>query len=176
VSLAALAWGFAEATLFFLVPDVLLTWIALSDARAAWRACLWALAGALLGGLLMFAWGWFDHASALAALDYVPAVSAEMCEDVAEQLREDGARALFVGPATGTPYKIYAVQAPHADIDPPLFLLVSVPARLVRFVLVTGLAILLCRLTCRWPLRAHRLGHVLIWIAFYGWYFWHFGW
>ena len=47
--LAAL-WGFAESTLFFIVPDVLLTWLALSLPRRALRACYWALGGALAGG------------------------------------------------------------------------------------------------------------------------------
>src|SRR5437868_1692315 len=61
---AALAWGYAEATLFFLVPDVLLSWVALRDPRAAGVACFWALAGALLGGATMYAWGAADPGTA----------------------------------------------------------------------------------------------------------------
>ena len=45
----ALAWGLAEATFFFIVPDVLLSRLVLSDWRLCARACLWAVAGALVG-------------------------------------------------------------------------------------------------------------------------------
>ena len=48
-ALAAI-WGAAEATLFFIVPDVFLSWLALSDRRQALIACLYALLGALVGG------------------------------------------------------------------------------------------------------------------------------
>ncbi len=51
VKLTSLIWGFAEATFFFIVPDVLLTLIALKNWRLATRACLWSLGGALIGGV-----------------------------------------------------------------------------------------------------------------------------
>jgi hypothetical protein len=51
--LLALIWGFAEATVFFVVPDVLLTAIPVRDLRAASLACFLALLGALAGGTLM---------------------------------------------------------------------------------------------------------------------------
>ena len=58
-------WGFAEATLFFIVPDVWLTLIAVRRGLVpALAACGWALAGALAGGLAMYAWGVFDSAAA----------------------------------------------------------------------------------------------------------------
>ena len=67
---AAFAWGFAEATLFFVVPDVWLTLIAVRRGlRPALVACGWALAGALAGGLAMYAWGAFDTATAREALE-----------------------------------------------------------------------------------------------------------
>ena len=50
----AAAWGLAEATLFFIVPDVLLTWLAGFRPRLVWRAVAACLGGALLGGLLMY--------------------------------------------------------------------------------------------------------------------------
>src|SRR5437667_439728 len=50
-----LLWGFAEATLFFIVPDVLLGAVALFAPRAAPRLLAFTLAGALVGFL---ARGW----------------------------------------------------------------------------------------------------------------------
>ena len=60
----AMAWGFAEATFFFIIPDVFLTYIALKNWRQATRACFWALGGALIGGAVMYAWGALDMDSA----------------------------------------------------------------------------------------------------------------
>jgi membrane protein YqaA with SNARE-associated domain len=153
-------------------PDVLFTWIALHDARGGWRACLWALAGALVGGALMYAWGALDADTALATLARVPAVNAAMCDEVAEQLQQHGLAALFLGPFGGIPYKIYAVQAGAAHISFPLFLAVSVPARLVRFALITGATILICRMAPSVSLRVRRVVHVVLWLAFYVWFFW----
>jgi membrane protein YqaA with SNARE-associated domain len=51
---AAALWGFAEATLFFIVPDVLLSIIAVRRGRRpAWIAMAWTIAGAIAGGALM---------------------------------------------------------------------------------------------------------------------------
>lgn len=171
MNLAALLWGFAEATLFFVVPDVLLSWIALHRARAAWIACVWALVGALAGGAVMYAWGAADAATAIAVLDHVPKVSREMCDAVREQLRNHGLGAVFLGPLTGTPYKIYAVGAGAGQIGLALFLAVSVPARLIRFALVTGLTVMVCRLFRRVTLLGRRAVHIVLWTAFYVWYF-----
>lgn len=168
-ALLAALWGFAEATLFFVVPDVYLSRVALEAPRRALRACLWALAGALAGGALMHAWGAADPAAARDALDAVPAVSAAAVAGVGEALAADGWIALFVGPLTGTPYKIYAVEAGRLGLGLLPLLAVSVPARLVRFVLVTLLATGLVRAPGlrRLPLPRQRLLHAVAWTLFY---------
>lgn len=166
------AWGFAEATLFFIVPDVLLTWIALRDGRAAWRACLWALAGALIGGVVMYTWGAYAPASTQAALDRIPAINAAMIETVRQQLAAEGALALARGPIGGVPYKIYAAQAGASDVPFWLFLVVSLPARFARFAAITCITILACRIFPTVSLRVRRVIHIALWTAFYAWYFW----
>jgi membrane protein YqaA with SNARE-associated domain len=174
MNLAALIWGFAEATLFFIVPDVLLSWIALDQPRKAWVACGWAVGGALAGGAVMYAWGAIDVHSALAALEHVPAVSRAMCAGVGDQIQNYGIGAVFLGPIRGAPYKIYAVQAGACHINIGLFLVVSVPARLIRFALVTGLTVLITRLFPRTTVFFRRMVHIALWTIFYAWYFAHF--
>jgi membrane protein YqaA with SNARE-associated domain len=173
-NLIAMLWGLAEATLFFILPDVLLTWIALDDDRLAWKACLWALVGALIGGSVMYGWGAYDAGTALAVLDYVPAVSQTMSDAVGEQIRTQGIVALFLGPISGIPYKIYAVQAGATQQNLLVFLCVSALARLMRFMSLTGLAILVRRLAWRLALSVCRVAHIVLWTIPYGWYFWRF--
>ncbi|MEE8522744.1 MAG: hypothetical protein V3T72_02335 [Thermoanaerobaculia bacterium] len=168
VSLAAALWGFAEATLFFIVPDVLLSFVALRRRRAALIACLFATAGALVGGALMFAWGSSDVAGAVAALDRVPAVSVEMVEQVESDLERQGLWALMVGPFRGTPYKIYAVESAELEVSLGLFLAVSIPARLIRFVLLSLIASWLSeRLLGSWSLGRKRWAMGCFWVLFY---------
>lgn len=164
----AAVWGFAEATVFFLVPDVWLSYVALRSIRGALVACLYATAGAVVGGLVMYAWGALDPDGAVAMLARVPAVSDAMIERVGAELSHEGLPALFVGPFVGTPYKIYAAKAAPTAIGLFPFLLVSVPARVVRFALVSlivgGIA---ARWFDQWSVKQKAWILTGFWILFY---------
>ena len=172
MNLVALLWGFAEATVFFIVPDVWLSYAARERLRTGLIACLYALCGAVAGGVLMYWWGSRSAQSALEVLELLPAVDTLMIERVAGELTESGPLALFYGPVTGTPYKLYAVQASGAGVGAAAFVLVSIPARLTRFVLITVAShYVLAALAKRWP-PVNRIALLLFaWTAFYAWYF-----
>ena len=78
----AFAWGLAEATFFFIVPDVLLTLIACRVLKPALKATTFALMGALVGGALMYAIGRRDPVNARAFLDQIPAISPALISRV----------------------------------------------------------------------------------------------
>jgi membrane protein YqaA with SNARE-associated domain len=167
------AWGLAEATIFFIVPDVFLTLIALRSRRNAVRASTAALAGALFGGAIMY-WGGLDMPRTMRSLlDQVPAISSTLIADVRSQLARDGLWAVMLGPLLGRPYKIYAVEwgANHGSL--PLFLLISVPARYLRFIVSVFIS---GSIGDRIPPRLRQSGGdikalFLFWIIFYGYYF-----
>ena len=173
LTLAAALWGFAEATLFFIVPDVLLTFIAVEDRRRALLACGGAVAGALVGGMLMHFWGSIDPPGALAVLDAVPAIGPAMIEDVHASLERAGATAIFLGPLTGTPYKIYAVMTGSMGTSLLLFLLVSLPARSLRFLALTLVTAWVSRQRPfrHWSVTRKRLLLSGLWLVFYIGYF-----
>ena len=166
-------WGFAEATLFFLVPDIWLTAIAVRRGlRPALLACLAALAGALLGGLAMYGWGVANPEAARAMLDRVPAIDPAMIAEVRRALGDDGVTATFRGPLYGVPYKIYAVEAAGVGIGLALFLAVSLAARLLRFVLLTLGAWAISAALARHAGPRLRIGLLAgAWAAFYAAYF-----
>lgn len=168
----AFLWGLAEATLFFLVPDIWLTILARQGLRTALLACAYALGGALLGGMLMYYWGAEDITGLIAVLDGIPAVNQTMIQETAAQMGDTGLTAMLFGPLSGTPYKIYAGFAGHLDYALWLFLLLSVPARLLRFVAVTLLSHYLLRLIQRYfPTANLLLIIVSLWLLFYLFYF-----
>src|SRR5579864_4026571 len=75
---AGFIWGFAEATLFFIVPDVLLTFIALYSFRRSVKVLAFILLGALVGGTLMLYAGQHSPEQAKAVVLRVPFVSSSM--------------------------------------------------------------------------------------------------
>lgn len=175
----AFAWGLAEATFFFIVPDVLLTLIACRALKPAMRATGAALLGALAGGSLMYAFGAREPDAAMAFLDQVPAISPPLITTVTAQINESGLQAVLLGPLKGIPYKIYAVQWGAQGGSFLAFLLISIPARLARFFLAAIAARALASLIE--PLTQHRAAIELailsiVWIAFYSFYFARFGW
>src|SRR6058998_1070362 len=98
--LMAFAWGLAEATLFFIVPDVGLTILGWRDLRRAMRVTVAALLGALTGGAIMFGFGSRD------VLLRVPGVHEPLVAAVNTDISRHGIAALLVGPLKGVPYKI----------------------------------------------------------------------
>ena len=165
-------WGFAEATLFFIVPDVYLSWLALRSPKSGLIACLFALLGALIGGAAMWMWGHFDPDAARAIFESLPAISGATIASVRQQLADSGIAALFLGPLGGIPYKIYAVEAAALGYGLVIFLAVSLPARLARFALVTIVAGSVSRtLRRRVSLRTVQSIHVAFWAVFYVWFF-----
>jgi membrane protein YqaA with SNARE-associated domain len=168
----ACVWGFAEGTLFFVVPDVLISLAALCGGRRALPHVAAAVVGAVLAGGVMFAWSASDEPAARAAVRSVPFVREAMFARVDEGLENEGALALFRGSVTGVPYKIYAVEAPGRMLA-PLFLAWTVPARAARFLLVWALFSILGvwlrrREPGRWSLLAGV--HAALWVPFYLFY------
>ncbi len=184
----AFAWGFAEATVFFVVPDAWTSAIALRRPARGQALTLTATAGAVLGGAAVHRWSARTGPARSAGLAArVPAISPSMVARVDAQMRTHGFPALLIGPFTGTPYKLYARSAGVLDLPLGRLLVWTVPARLSRFVPVTAMISGLAALARRSGLSAPGSGlprllgveprtvELVIfaagWSAFYAWFF-----
>ncbi len=172
----ALAWGFAEATFFFLVPDVWLSFLAIESFTAGVAGSLAALAGALHGGAVFWLWGRNNEVSAKAFLNKVPAIGPELVNRVAGQLAARGLMAVLLGPLQGIPYKIYAVECGVRNRSLAAFLLISIPARYVRFFFAVVAFALASRYLLPLEMQGKRIAVAVFWLAFYAFYFRKFGW
>ncbi|MBO9459555.1 MULTISPECIES: hypothetical protein [Stappiaceae] len=133
--LAAL-WSFAEATLFFIAPDALLSIIALRSLGKAMTAALLASFAAAFGGLLVWTCAQHFPEETLQVLLLVPGISGPTFE-MARQLLQAGLfEGLLGGAFSGIPYKVLSAEAGYASIPAQSLFLVSPVARLPRFVLV----------------------------------------
>ncbi len=165
-------WGAAEATFFFVVPDLVITLAALFSLRRAAGQLAVVVAGSIVGGLLLYSLAGAHHGITRAVVEDVPFVRPAMFERVSRDLDTHGVWGLCEGPLSGIPYKVYAVQA-AGRIPPVTFALVSIPARLER--LLVSLALFaavgwICRRY--WPgMPALPLTfYTLYWLGVYGYY------
>lgn len=166
------AWGFAEATFFFVVPDVWTSWVGLRRPKRALGTTVSALGGAMAGGAMTY---WWSHKVApetsRTALAKVPAITDAMISKVEQDIAESGAASLMKGPTRGIPYKLYARAAGLQRTSLVTFLAWSVPGRMVRFMMVTlavsGLAAGVRR---RYPDVSERRISTVFWICWGAFY------
>jgi membrane protein YqaA with SNARE-associated domain len=173
LDIAAFIWGMAEATLFFFVPDVILSYIGLKrGAKAAARASVIAAIGAGVGGAIMAAWSLSDPQTARAAVLAVPAISEAMAARAADAVAENWFIATLFGPLSSTPFKLYAILAPHAGASVAAFALAGLIARLPRFLAVSlGVALIGRVLKGRISPRVQTWAFVGAWALFYAVFF-----
>jgi hypothetical protein len=170
---ASFAWGLAEATLFFVVPDVVVGAVALVAPRKALRAAGAAIAGAVLGGMVLFVWAQASESSAGVAVEGVPAVHPWMFSESGRALAEHGGIVMLAAAFTGIPYKVWALEMIFGDWSLPSVVAWTIPARAMRLGLVAGVAALVGWLGRRLIARRPRLalgGWLAIWVAIYAEY------
>lgn len=171
-TVAAFLWGLAEATVFFVVPDVWLSIVAQRRGLAAGlRAAAFAVLGACLGGALVYLLARQNAGPLLAFYARLPAIPPEMVQGVRAALERDGPIALFVGGFSGVPYKVFAAVAPSGGIGLMPFLAASIAARALRFLLTVVAAAVLDSLAAPIAARRVRLAILLVfWTGFYAWF------
>ncbi|MCX5515566.1 hypothetical protein C3941_07055 [Kaistia algarum] len=168
---AAFLWGVAESTWFFVVADVLLTFIALRFGfRTAIFASVAAATGALCGGAYLWVLATNDPPAALDVLNAVPLLTPGLIErGMATMAAPYWPFGMLTGSFTGVPYKIFAVGAGQQMTPLAWFLAASLPVRLVRFVLASAaVAVADGWIGRRMSPPRKALGLLLFWVVFYG--------
>jgi len=170
--LLAFLWGLAEGSFFFVVPDVIISLVAVVQPRRAWRHIVAAILGGVLGGAFLYRWASIDPLGAHEAVAQVPFITAKMFAQVNAGFRMHGLGAVFLGPLSGIPYKIYAIAAPEF-VGRGAFLWATVPARGERFLVVwLGFGVVAMWLR-RYLGRTNgqlTLVYGAFWVLFYGLY------
>jgi hypothetical protein len=167
----AALWGVAEGFLFFIVPDVLISFLA---QRRGWReAMLGSLAaalGAVLGAFLLWQWSAQSPDTVRLLVETLPGITPGMVERLAAELAQQSLLpTLLIASIVGVPIKIAAMLGPGLDLSLIEFLLVTPLARLPRFVAVGLGVFFLSRLGGRWlSMEKMTLLLALFWIVFYG--------
>jgi pimeloyl-ACP methyl ester carboxylesterase len=165
-------WGLAEATIFFLVPDIIITASALFSPKRSFIQMLAILIGALLGGALMYTAADKYPDPAKTVVLNVPFIKMRTMDRVDRQLKDRGLLAMGIGAVSGVPYKVYAVTAPaYAPFE--MFVAASVPARFIRFLASWSIASILGTVFRRQIIASPPAALALLaicWVGFYTYY------
>ncbi len=176
----AFLWSFAEATLFFIVPDVWLSVVSRNKLkRAVFTALGYAVLGAVFGGAIMYCLGRFHPERSSVILDEVPGISPRLLAKAQGQMSDKGLLALAIGLFQGVPYKIYTVQWGMNGGSLFLMGMVTVPLRGLRFLLTVLVTRWVCFLAERQIKTWNKISLMILaifWTVFYVCYFSHFGW
>lgn len=166
----AAVWGFAEATLFFVVPDLVVGLIALHHPRKALWAGVAAVAGACFGGALLQVMASQIGDDLRGVMDAVPWIYPVMLDQAHDALVEDGGMAIVNAPSQGIPYKLYATEWALLGRSLPSLVLWTIPARAIRIVgfgIVMGIAGWLFRRSIEKRPGAWLLAYAAAWSVFY---------
>lgn len=170
----ALAWGFSEATFFVVVPDVILTRQALLERRISWASWAMAVTGALVGSCAIYLSMQLSGAWYGGVLEWLPGISENMIAGTRRVLEQDGFLGVLRGSFTGMPYKLYAHAAFLESTPLWLFLVWSIPARGIRFLLAMAVSSAVGNRLHALSEARISLVHLGIWLGFYVWYFSYF--
>lgn len=166
-------WGFSEATWFFIIPDVVLSLYALKVKRFKFvlYSNIAAVLGALIGGITIFIWSSIDYAQVVLFMLNIPAIHDYMITHVHRTMENNTFTALITGPLFGVPYKLFAASAPEYT-NLFIFLIFTVPARLVRFLLISIIAYVLSHYVFKQlSMKAKLVIWFVVWCAVYIIYF-----
>jgi hypothetical protein len=169
----AAAWGAAEASVFFIVPDVWSGFVALLAPRAALTATGATVGGAVVGAALAFRLARAAPDRYESYLRRLPGIRVDDPEVTAAELREHGYAAFLRAPLGGQPVKLYVAAAARQGRPLSAVLLLTALNRLERLVPL-GLAAAAAGVAARRVVR-RRPGavagiYVAGWSAFYAAY------
>jgi hypothetical protein len=130
-------WGFAESLFFFLVPDIVIGFIALFSYSQGLAALAGSIIGGVCGGAFLYL---LIHLllgpESLHLLTFVPAITPLMVVNAGTSVHHWGLLSLFYAPFSGIPYKVYVAQLSLQGYSPFLVLFLTIPSRITRFALV----------------------------------------
>lgn len=160
-------WGAAEATVFFVVPDVWISFMALRSFSTGFRAALGTLIGAVAAGTGLAVFATQAPETAFALVGAVPGVTSEVFARASVLADQPQPVGMVMGSISGLPYRVFAVLlGPEMSIW--AFVGTSVLARAPRFFATLLLTWLVARfLLAKASSRTVHGLLVAIWCAIY---------
>ena len=169
-------WGLAEGLVFFIVPDVYISFATLFSLRAGAFAWFFSIAGSAVAVVVIYLLAVMLGLDYVSFLDWIPGISEPLIQRMGQQLAGEGLPYTPLLVMAGVPLKLYVAQAFALEMSLGSVLLWTVFARIVR-IAPTFAIVAVMRLLFGRRIEAHAgawcalLG--IFWLAFYIFYFVH---
>jgi len=158
-------WGFGEATIVPLVPDLLLYPLVVAAPRRVATLFGWTLLGSMLGCLVLSSITVADAAAGREIVLGVPGIRIDMVDAATAAVATgDPLSMVHLGP--GIPLKVYSVAWWAGSGSPLAYLLGVIANRLVRIGAGVAIFALIGRLAPGW-VRRHELLAIAAYVAFW---------
>ncbi|MEW5915801.1 MAG: hypothetical protein AB1762_05325 [Gemmatimonadota bacterium] len=167
-------WGFAEGVVFFIVPDVYITFAALFSLRAGVVAWLSSILGSLVAVVIVYVLVAVVAVPYVSWLDAIPGISQTLIQETTVRLRAEGLPYTPLLIFGGVPLKVYAGCATMLGNSLGSLLLWTVFARIARIAPpVALLAVVrgIFRASIDRQPRRWMAAHLVVWTVFYVFYF-----
>jgi 1-acyl-sn-glycerol-3-phosphate acyltransferase len=126
-----LAWAATEAMFWFIIPEFLLFLLIFMKIHRKFDLVKYDLIGTVIGTIAVFCWQLPHDLFAR-----VPYIRPKMLESVHTWYDRQGVWGLVHQPFSGVPYKVFTHEAANYRFFIPLFIIVAVVARMVRYLVV----------------------------------------
>lgn len=167
------AWGFAEGSFFFIVPDVWLGFVALFAPRRMLITLAAIVAGAVAGATFLYFATIVRPDELTSLILALPAIAPADLEQARAQMQDDGAGAILPALVEGRPVKLYVHGAALDGVGLVEVVAYTVLNRLARLLLFGSVVALLGwagrSIVAHWP-RAVAALYAVAWVAFYAAY------
>ena len=174
IFLIAFLWWLFESTFFFIIPDILVTFVVLFSFIKWFKVLILTIFWALVGGSIMYLFWKYNINLTLEFLNSIPYISNEMLEYAKNTLETKWLYWMVLWPSDGISYKIYATFAWNQNFNYIEFLIYTIPARLTRllfsFIIIWLISNLINKYFKRYYLYFLSI-FLLIWTFIYWFYF-----
>jgi len=136
---AMFIWSIAEATVWPIIPEFLLVPMVAGNRRWFYMPVLAAIAGAAIGGTLLYLFAFWASSQAAAYLAQLP-LTGHGSVEVHQQFAEHGAAAFVYQPLSGIPFKVWAIVGGSEGIKPWQAIPIFVVARGLRMTVFATIA------------------------------------
>jgi hypothetical protein len=166
-------WGLAEATFFFIVPDVYLSFVLMFNMRSGMLAVCVSIIGSLFGAAVLYLLHTFSYDFARIFL-ITPGVTHKMIAFALPFFRDNLFLNLTSVPFSGIPFKLYVYSAAHNSVPFLIIIIWAIAARIVRLSLPILFFIFIRKLIKK-KIRSNPqfwiFLYIVAWSLFYVWYF-----
>lgn len=124
-------WAAGEAVVWFIIPEFLLILLIFMKVKRKFDLVKYDILGTIVGTLIALWWR-LPHDTFV----HLPYIRPRMLTQVDTWYQQHGILGLAFQPFSGVPYKVFNHEAAGFHFFIPLFLLVAITARMIRYVVV----------------------------------------